>query len=362
MGELVKKRIVFTGGGSAGHVTVNLALIPKFLELGWDVSYIGSESGIERELISTLNSVKYYPISTGKLRRYFDVKNFKDPLKVLKGIFQAKSILSNIKPDVIFSKGGFVSVPVVIGAKLNKLPVIIHESDLTPGLANKISIPFATKVCVTFPETISHIPEHKAVSIGPIVREEILKGKKSEGLKLCDFISVKPVLLIMGGSLGAKRINEAVHNNLDMLVKQFQIVHICGKGNLNPSLARKGYKQFEYVGSELPHLMQMTDIVISRAGSNSIFEFLALKKPMLLIPLSKAQSRGDQILNAESFYKSGFCEVLQEEELTDERFLIEVNDLFLNKDKYIENMMTVTESDSLNNVLSLIQRVGKKEE
>jgi UDP-N-acetylglucosamine--N-acetylmuramyl-(pentapeptide) pyrophosphoryl-undecaprenol N-acetylglucosamine transferase len=278
---------MFTGGGSAGHVTVNMALIPRFLEEGWSVVYIGSESGIERKLISTLPDVKYFAISTGKLRRYMDVQNVKDPFKVVKGLFQAYRLIKAHKPNVIFSKGGFVSVPVVIGAWLNRVPLLIHESDLTPGLANRISIPFATGVCTTFSETGSMLKEGKCRHVGAVIREEVKQGNADLGRAFCGFTPNKPVILVMGGSLGARKINQTVRQALSHLTKRFQIVHLCGKNQVDPSLVMPGYKQFDYINEQLPDVLAMSDIVVSRAGSNSIFEFLSLKKPMLLIPLTK---------------------------------------------------------------------------
>ncbi|HET7658057.1 MAG TPA: undecaprenyldiphospho-muramoylpentapeptide beta-N-acetylglucosaminyltransferase [Bacillales bacterium] len=355
----MNKKIIFTGGGTAGHVTVNLALIPHFQKEGWEVAYVGSETGIERQLISGLENVKYYSISTGKLRRYFDWKNFKDPFKVVKGAFQAYRIIRKFKPNVIFSKGGFVSVPVILGARLNRVPAIIHESDITPGLANKISIPFATKVCTTFPETVQHLNTDKAIHVGAVVREELKKGKASRGLSFCAFTKNKPVLLVMGGSLGARRINEAVRENLDTLLDQFQIVHICGKNNLDSSIDRKGYKQFEYVREELPDLLAMTDFVISRAGANAIFEFLALRIPMLLIPLSAGASRGDQILNARSFEKAGYCEVLTEEDLTSESFVEAVQHIYENRNDYMERMKKNEGTAAIDNVIDLIKDAAR---
>lgn len=356
----MRKRIVFTGGGSAGHVILNLALIPFFQKEGWDVSYIGSKNGIERDLISKVEDVTYYPIETGKLRRYFDWKNLKDPFNVLKGTYQAYRLLRKIKPNVIFSKGGFVSVPVIVAGKLNKVPSIIHESDVTPGLANKIAIPLATKLCVTFKDTEKYIKEkEKVVHTGAIVREEILKGDSSKGLRDLHFTSKKPVLLIMGGSLGSKRINEMIRANLEELLKTFQIVHICGKGNSRHSLHQPGYKQFEYLTDELPDVLAMTDVVVTRAGSNSIFEFLALKKPMLLIPLTKEQSRGDQIINAESFRKAGYAEVLQEAELTKEKFMTTIEKIYKERDQFILKMEKYEGDFSIQPVLKLIKEVAK---
>lgn len=354
------KRIVLTGGGTAGHVTPNLALIPKLEENQWDIHYIGSKSGIEKELIEETN-IPYYPISSGKLRRYFDLKNFQDPFKVLKGIADAYFILKKLKPDVIFSKGGFVSVPVVIAGKLNKIPVLIHESDYTPGLANRIAVKFASKMFVTFPEAKKHLPKEKVMVTGSPIREELLAGDRKRGLSFLDFHENKPVITVMGGSLGSAKLNAVIRDNLDMLLKNYQIVHLCGKGNLDESLMkRRGYQQFEYLSSELPDVVAATDFVVSRAGSNSIFEWLELKKPMLLIPLSKAASRGDQILNAQSFKKQGFAEVLEEEELTDESFLQSIHKLNQHRQQYIEAMNTKASSNGLGTILDEIEQAASK--
>ncbi|MBD1373109.1 undecaprenyldiphospho-muramoylpentapeptide beta-N-acetylglucosaminyltransferase [Hazenella sp. IB182357] len=353
------KRMLMTGGGSAGHVTVNLALIPELQKEGWEISYIGSEDGIEKQLLQSVPGVAYHSISTGKLRRYFDWNNFKDPFKVLKGVAQAYRVIRKQKPKLIFSKGGFVSVPVIIGGWFNRVPIIIHESDLTPGLANKIATPFATKVCVTFPETKAHIKGNKAEYVGAIIRDELKQGDGETGKKLCGFTNDKPVLLMMGGSLGSQKLNGVLRHNLIELTKQFQVVHICGKGQVDDSFDQVGYKQFEYIKEELPHIMAMADIVVSRAGSNSIFEFLALKKPMLLIPLSRNASRGDQILNAKSFQKMGYCEMVEEEELTDALFLQKIEKLLVEHEQYIENMQKSEGQNSLQQVMAFITQMAK---
>ena len=353
----MSKHILFTGGGSAGHVTVNLALIPKFVKLGWKVTYMGSTKGIEAELIQKLDQVDYIGISTGKLRRYMDVENLKDPLRVIKGSIQAYRAIRGLKPDIVFSKGGFVSVPVVLGAWLNRVPVIIHESDITPGLANRIAMPFASKICTTFPETKDHVNGEKAVHVGAVIREELLQGNKTRGLGVCDFTRNKPVLVCVGGSLGSQRINEMLRRNLPQLVQQYQVIHICGKGQLDPSYTYREYKQFEYVHHELPDLYAIADLMISRAGSNSIFEFLALKKPMLLIPLSKDASRGDQILNARSFQSMGYGEVLYEEDLNDGLFVDAIHRIYERRAEIISNMKG--NENGLSKVVALIQAMSK---
>ncbi|MCM3342479.1 undecaprenyldiphospho-muramoylpentapeptide beta-N-acetylglucosaminyltransferase [Paenibacillus sp. MER TA 81-3] len=352
----MKKTIVLTGGGSAGHVTVNAALIPKLLDGNWDIHYFGSIDGIEKQIISKFEPVQYHGISTGKLRRYADWNNVKDPFKVVKGSFEAYAKMKQLKPNVIFSKGGFVSVPVVVAGRMRKVPVIIHESDITPGLANRIAIPFSTKVCTTFPETCEHVTTKKAEYVGAIVRDELLAGNAGTGRAICRFAKGKPVLFIMGGSLGAKSVNQAVRDNLPALLKKFHVVHISGKGQLDDSINDAGYKQFEFVNEELPHLMAMADVVISRAGSNSIFEFLSLRKPMLLVPLPKGSSRGDQILNARSFADRGFCEVLNDAEVRTEAFVHKINDLHEKRNDYVNNMLSSDAIGSTDRLVQMIER------
>jgi len=353
------KRIILTGGGTAGHVTPNIALLPRLKELGYDIHYIGSYTGIEKELIEQFG-IPYHGISSGKLRRYFDWKNFTDPFRVLKGFTEANKLIKTLKPDVIFSKGGFVSVPVVMAGKRNHIPTIIHESDMTPGLANKLSIPSASKVCCNFPETLEHLPEGKAVLTGSPIRQELLQGSKEAARKLCGFTSNKPVILIVGGSLGSVVVNDAVRAILPELLKDFQVVHLCGNGKTDESLQNlEGYKQFEYIKQELKDLFALTDIVISRAGANAICELLALRKPNLLIPLSANASRGDQILNARSFERQGFSIVLEEEELSNEVLLHAIHKLYEEKDAFVETMKTSSQQDSINTIIDLIENAAK---
>ena len=351
------KRIVLTGGGTAGHVTPNIALLPKLRTLGYDVHYIGSYNGIEKTLIEACG-VPYYGISSGKLRRYFDLKNFSDPFKVLKGFSEAFKLLKKLKPDVVFSKGGFVSVPVVIAAGRLHIPVVIHESDMTPGLANKLSIPSASKVCCNFPETMNHLPKGKAVLSGSPIREELLSGDRAKALKFTGLTGSKPVLLIIGGSLGSVVVNEAVRSILPKLLKKFEIIHLCGKGKLDQSLsALNGYVQYEYISDELKDLFALSDIVISRAGANSICEFLALRKPALLIPLSAAASRGDQILNANSFKKQGYAAVLEEEQLNGDTLYDALNLLWENRESYVNAMETSPMGNSIETITGLLEEL-----
>ena len=354
------KRIILTGGGTAGHVTPNIALLPRLKELGYDIQYIGSYNGIEKELIEPFG-IPYHGISSGKLRRYFSMKNFSDPFRVLKGFGEANKLIRDLKPDVIFSKGGFVSVPVVLAGKKNKVPVVIHESDMTPGLANKLSLPSAAKVCCNFPETLEHLPADKAVLTGSPIRQELLSGNKIAALDLCGFSADKPVILVIGGSLGSVVVNNAVRLALPELLEQFHVIHLCGKGKLDASLNNvEGYAQFEYIKSELRDIFSLADVVISRAGANAICELLALRKPNLLIPLSANASRGDQILNARSFERQGFSVVIEEEELSKELLLESVRDLYANRDTYMSAMRKSTLQNSIETITNIIEEVRKK--
>lgn len=355
---MTTKRILFTGGGTAGHVMVNLALIPYFQEQGWKVDYIGSKSGIEKDLIRDLPDVTYHSVATGKLRRYMSVENFKDPFKVLKGTWEAWRIIGKTKPDVIFSKGGFVSVPVVAATKLRRVSALIHESDMTPGLANKLAMPFAKKVLATFPETMTYIPEKKAEYVGAVVREELFTGNKNRGMDIIHNHTGKKVLLIMGGSIGSRKINEMIRNNLDKLLETFHIVHICGKGNMDEEVKQDGYVQFEYVNEGLKDIFAATDLVISRAGANAIFEFLALNIPMLLIPLSRAASRGDQIDNAISFEKKGYANMIEEEQL-EEALLDEISELVKKSPIMRDKMKEYKSGEARNKVIQMIEEMAE---
>ena len=349
------KQIILTGGGTAGHVTPNIALLPSLAAAGYQVTYIGSYTGIEKQLIEDLG-ITYYGISSGKLRRYKSWKNLTDPFRVIAGYFQSRKLIRKIKPDIVFSKGGFVSVPVVLAASHKHIPVIIHESDMTPGLANKIAMRGATKICCNFPETIKYLPKDKAVLTGSPIRAELLEGDRKAGLSYAHLTEDKPVLLIIGGSLGSVAVNTAVRKILPQLLNTFQVIHICGKGNLDESLiGTEGYVQYEYVDAPLKHLFAAADVVISRAGANSICELLALRKPNLLIPLSAAASRGDQILNADSFARQGFSKVLKEEDLSDKALSTAVFDLYKNRETYINAMEKSSLSNAVETITSLIE-------
>ena len=352
------KLIILTGGGTAGHVTPNIALIPELKKRGYEIHYIGSKTGIEKELIGNFD-IPYYGISSGKLRRYFDVKNFTDPFRILKGYSEADKIIKKIKPSVIFSKGGFVTVPVVKAAKRRHVPCVLHESDISPGLANRLCISSATAICANFPETLENLPAEKAHLTGSPIRSELFTGNRLKGLDFCGFTANKPVILVIGGSLGSVRVNEAVREILPTLLEKYQIIHLCGRDKIDESLqGTQGYVQYEYIQKELCDLLDAADIVISRAGANAICELLALRKPNILIPLSLEASRGDQILNAASFEKQGFSYVIKEEDLTSDKLLSALQYVDENKDKYKNAMAASSQQDAVVKVADIIDKAA----
>ncbi len=359
------KRIILTGGGTAGHVTPNIALLPELEKRGYEIHYIGSETGIEKELISNFD-IPYYGISSGKLRRYFDVKNFTDPFRILKGYAQADKLIKKIQPDVIFSKGGFVTVPVVKAAKRRHVPCVLHESDISPGLANRLCLSSATAICANFPETLENLPEDKAYLTGSPIRRELFSGNRLKGLDFCGFTANKPVILVIGGSLGSVRVNEAVREILPRLLERYQIIHLCGKEKVDASLeGTEGYVQYEYIQKELCDLLDAASIVISRAGANAICELLALHKPNILIPLSLEASRGDQILNAASFERQGFSYVIKEEELTSDKLFEAVQYVDEHSQKYRDAMSGSDQQNAVVRVADIIEKVvntGESEE
>ena len=355
------KRIILTGGGTAGHVTPNIALIPELQKRGYEIHYIGSKTGIEKELIGNFD-IPYYGISSGKLRRYFDVKNFTDPFRILKGYAEADRLMKKIRPDVVFSKGGFVTVPVVKAAKRRHVPCVLHESDISPGLANRLCISSAAAVCANFPETLEHLPEGRAYLTGSPIRAELFSGNRLTGLDFCGFTAGKPVILVIGGSLGSVRVNEAVREVLPQLLVRYQIVHRCGKDKIDETLqGTEGYVQYEYIQKELCDLLDAADIVISRAGANAICELLALHKPNILIPLSMEASRGDQILNAASFEKQGYSYVIREEELTSERLLQAVREVDERKQDYKNAMAAANQQNAVVMVADIIDKSALQE-
>jgi UDP-N-acetylglucosamine--N-acetylmuramyl-(pentapeptide) pyrophosphoryl-undecaprenol N-acetylglucosamine transferase len=329
--------------------------MPKLIEKGYEISYIGSRAGMEKGMIEQLG-LPYFGISSGKLRRYPNMKNLTDAARVVKGVADALKVIRRVKPHVIFSKGGYVTVPVVIAAKLLRVPVVLHESDYSPGLANRITMPFAEAVCCSFPETLSNIPKRKGILTGTPIRRQLFDGDRIAGKKLCGFTDARPVVMAVGGSQGSARINAVLRAALPEILKQFNVVHLCGRGNLDSEkLSLYGYKQFEYLNDELSHVVALADIIMSRSGANAVFEFLALKKPSLLIPLGKTASRGDQILNAESFERQGFSRVLYEQDLNEDTLKQEIFELYKTRGEYLKNLSHATNINSVDLVVSVIE-------
>lgn len=316
------EHIVLTGGGTAGHVTPNLALIESLQQSGWQISYIGSKNGVEEKMIKAVD-VPFFAISSGKLRRYFSWQNFIDPLRIIFGIMQSFFLLRKLRANVVFSKGGFVAFPVVFAAWLQGIPVIAHESDLSPGLANRLSFPFVSKIAVNFAEVAHHFKNKDKIMVtGTPIRSQLFVGVRERGLALCHFSSEKPCLLIMGGSLGSVTLNEAIYSSLPQLTHRYQIIHLCGAGKIKKELQNyPGYYQLEYAHAELADIFAAADIVVSRSGANALFEILALQKPHILVPLSKKVSRGDQIQNANYFAKKGISIVIDDEAISPESLI-----------------------------------------
>jgi UDP-N-acetylglucosamine--N-acetylmuramyl-(pentapeptide) pyrophosphoryl-undecaprenol N-acetylglucosamine transferase len=347
----MSQSIVFTGGGTAGHVTPNLALIKEFSADGWTINYIGSADGIEKGMIQNIG-IPFHAVNSGKLRRYFSLKNILDPFKILVGIAQSFWLFHKLKPDVVFSKGGFVAFPVVVGAWLNRIPVVAHESDMTPGLANRLCFPFVNKICLTFDAGKKHFKRQDKINVtGTPIRQQLFEGNKLRGLELCGFNSDKPCLLVIGGSLGAGSINQSVRAALGELLKEYQVIHLCGKGKIDASLnSLAGYRQFEYANDELADLFAISSVIISRAGANSLYEILALGKPHILIPLSAQVSRGDQIQNARYFQGLGISVVIQDKSLNTETLLSGLQDVMKNQsdiDKKIRALKIKSATDKI---------------
>ena len=356
------KTIILTGGGTAGHVTPNIALIPALKTADYDIHYIGSYEGMEKALIEDY-SIPYHGIATGKLRRYFSWKNFSDPFRVVKGFFEAKRLIKELQPSIVFSKGGFVSVPVVWAAHKNHVPVIIHESDMTPGLANKLSFSSATKICCNFPETLEVLPADKAVLTGSPIRAELMLGDAGKAEEICGFEDPeKPVVMVVGGSLGAASVNDIIRKILPRLTEKFNVLHLCGKGKTDETLSgTKGYFQMEYAKDEMKDLFALSDVVVSRAGANVICELLALHKPNLLIPLPASASRGDQLLNAESFRKQGFSLVLDEDkDLTEDSLYEGICRLYDERESFRKVMLKSDQINAVSTIVKLIEETGLK--
>ena len=358
------KRIIFTGGGSAGHVTPNLALIAQLKQEGWQIYYIGSKNGQEKHIVQKIK-IPYFSIPTGKLRRYFSWQNFIDPLKIFFGIINAYFLCWKIRPHMVFSKGGFVAFPVVVAAWAYRIPVIVHESDYSPGLANRLSFPFASKICFTFEDTKKYINpkyKNKLVWSGTPIRPELFKGDAALGRKICGFTNDKKVIFVQGGGLGADDVNKLIRELLPALQKDFQIVHSCGKGKIDYNFDEfPDYHQSEYFHEELPHILACSDLVISRAGANSVHELLALKKPHLLLPLSQKSSRGDQLLNAKHYANLGLSAVIYPEDLNTKTLQEKIHNLSNDLANYQKALLKYQMPNGVEIICSLIKLDFKKE-
>ena len=342
-------KIVLTGGGTAGHVMPNIALLPELKKHFSSIHYIGT-NGIEKNIISEYDAIKYHEISAVKFIRSLTPKNLLIPYKLFKSVQECREILKKIRPNVVFSKGGFVSVPVVIAAHKLGIPVISHESDKSMGLANKIILRFSKKMCLSFRETSKN---RKCIYTGSPIRESIFKGNKIKILQKASFDMKKNTLLFMGGSLGSKAINKAVYDSLPQLTKKYNVVHICGKNNLKNDLDYKNYLQIEYTNT-IEDCFALADFVICRSGANTIFELLALNKPMLLIPLSKKQSRGDQIENAKLFESYGYAHILEEEKLNKNNLIIAIDKIVKDKNNLLNDIKKYKAVNSNKKIIDII--------
>ncbi len=302
--------VLFTGGGTAGHVVTVFPVIERLAAQGVRVSFVGTNSGLEAELLAN-QPVAYYGITAGKLRRYLSMQNVVDAFRVLGGIFQAYRLLGRLEPGVVFSNGGFVSAPVVFAAWLRRIPVLAHESDLTPGLANRLAMPFVATLCLNFAETSTGRFKGRVLHTGTPIRTQLRDGDAARGRAFLGVAADEPILLVTGGSLGADALNRVVREALDALTRDFVVVHVCGPGK-KTLLNNPRYRQFEYLTEPWGDVLAAADLVVSRAGANTLFELLALRKLNLLVPLSRAASRGDQIENAAFAAKAGYSHVLDE--------------------------------------------------
>ena len=346
--------IILTGGGTGGHIMPNLALLPELRKHFSKICYIGSVGGMEKDILAKFKDVEYYEIPASKLVRKLTLKNLLLPFKVLKSICEAKKLIRQINPDVIFCKGGFVSVPVAVAGKKCKIPVISHESDISMGLANKIILHYAKACCVSFENTLD--VSKKCIYTGSPIRPEIFDGKKNYG-EVLKLDKTKKTVMFFGGSLGAKQINELVVNNLDKLLKKYNVIHIVGK-NGDDSIKKPNYVAMKFCG-HIQDLFACSDLIVCRSGANSIFELLALKKNMLLIPLSKAESRGDQIENANYFKARGWANVLLSEDATNENFMAAIDSTMAHQEKRAQCFNGLTTNKANEKIVGIILKYCK---
>jgi UDP-N-acetylglucosamine--N-acetylmuramyl-(pentapeptide) pyrophosphoryl-undecaprenol N-acetylglucosamine transferase len=353
-------KVLLTGGGTAGHVTPNLALLPSLRARGFEVEYMGSIAGIERRLASEAG-LPYHPVQTGKLRRYASLENLVDPFRILFGILQATWRIRRLRPRVVFSKGGFVGVPVAVGAWLNGVPVVVHESDLTPGLANRLCLPFASKICLSFRETEASLEGRDVVYTGTPVRLALRDGDRARGLGRFGLDADRKTVLVFGGSLGAQAINEQVRAALDALTSDLQILHVCGAGNLDEALeGREGYRQYEYLDAEFGDAFACADVVVSRAGANSLAELIALRKPAVVIPLPTAASRGDQIDNARLYAEKGYGLMLDQQDLSAASLQDALHDALSRSSEFALAMERAESHDPIERIVDLLVGLAQK--
>lgn len=366
-----------TGGGTGGHVLPTLPVVEALLARNVDVHFVGSVSGFEERVVAPLNAerrasenseaaagkprsgaskVTYHGIVTGKLRRYFSLANVIDCFRVPLGVWQAWRLVGRVRPDVVFSKGGFVSFPVVLAAWLRGVPVVAHESDLTPGLANRLAAPFVQSLCVNFDD---HQARHQRVVVtGTPVRAELRQGDGARGRERLGTDDDKPLLLVVGGSLGARRLNEVVREALDALLPTYRVVHVCGPGKADARSAPPGYTQLEYVDAGWGDIIAAADLVVSRAGAGALYEWLALGKPHLLVPLPKEASRGDQIENAAFAKARGWSLVIDEHALTAATFVDGVATLAAQAPRIRGRLATFQARDSVGLIINELERVA----
>ena len=345
------KTIVFTGGGTAGHIMPNVALFSEAEKSFDKIAYIGSNK-MEKEILKNFPKVSFYEIPCVKLVRKLTPKNLLIPFKLIQSIKEAKKILKKLNPNVVFSKGGYVSLPTVIAAKHLNIPVISHESDMTMGLANKIIYHCSNLMLTSFESTGRN--KKKCVFTGSPIREDIFLGNKNN-LKLNP--NTKPTILFFGGSLGSKTINDMVEKCADELCKHFNILHLTGKGK-STNVNNKNYFQQEFV-PRIEDFFDAADLVVTRGGANALFELRALKKPMLIIPLPKSESRGDQIDNANYFAEKGWAKVLMEENLNPATFLTSIENLNKNKKEIIKNMEKTENTFPNKKIMEIIVKNSK---
>lgn len=348
--------IILTGGGTAGHVMPNIALLPKLKNCFDKIIYIGSFDGIERNIIKQYPFIDFYPITTVKLIRKFTLKNLAIPFKLLKGIIEAKHIIKKTKPNIIFSKGGFVSLPVTFAAKKLKVPVVLHESDLTMGLANKLSAKSAVCVLTTFPQTAKTVKN--GVFVGAPVKQELFKEDPNKIKQQLKINTPKPILLVVGGSLGSSFLNNMVKQNIDFLTENFFVIHLTGQQQ-NTFLRHENYMPFQFC-NKIEKLYAVCDLAITRGGSNTIWELFSLKIPMLIIPLGKSQSRGDQIENAKYFKEMGFALTLLEKDATNQNLKNALLSLNKNKQKFKNQMANHTNKNSVDKIFNYLNKYAIK--